>query len=68
MITDAVETVLQQKLRPSLCAIHPEQPFNFSEKAYLVQRDFYLKSFADQWLRQAIMAKEYQAIYDKWLK
>ena len=68
MITDAVETVLQQKLRPGLCAIHPDQPFNFSEKAFLVQRDPVFKAFVDQWLRQAIMSKEYQAVYDKWLK
>lgn len=68
MITDAVETVLQQKLRPGLCAVHPEAPFNFSEKAYLLPRDMLWKAFVDQWLRQAIMSKEYQAIYDKWLK
>ncbi len=68
MITDAVETVLQQKLRPALCAIHPDQPFNFSEKAYLLPRDAVFKAFVDQWLRQAIMSKEYQAVYDKWLK
>lgn len=29
MITDAVETRLQQKLRPQLCAIHPEAPFDY---------------------------------------
>lgn len=68
MITDAVETVLQQKLRPGLCAVHPEAPFNFSEKAYLLPRDLLWKAFVDQWLRQAVMSKEYQAIYDKWLK
>ena len=68
MITDAVETVLQQKLRPGLCAVHPETPFNFSEKAYLLPRDVLWKAFVDQWLRQAVMSKEYQAIYDKWLK
>jgi cyclohexadienyl dehydratase len=68
MITDASETMLQQKLRPALCAEHPDQPFNFSEKAYMLQRDFALKAFADQWLHQAIMTKEYQAISDKWLK
>lgn len=68
MITDAIETVLQQKLRPALCAIHPEQPFNFSEKAYFLPRDPVFKAFVDQWLRQAVMSKEYQAIYDRWLK
>lgn len=69
MITDAIETVLQQKLHPQvLCAVRPDDPFNFSEKAYLLPRDFVLKEFVDQWLRQAIMSKEYQATYDKWLK
>ena len=32
MITDAIETRLQQKLKPALCALHPEAPFDFSEK------------------------------------
>jgi cyclohexadienyl dehydratase len=68
MITDASETMLQQKLRPALCAIHPDHPFNFSEKAYLLPRDEVFKDFVDQWLHQAIMTKEYQAISDKWLK
>jgi cyclohexadienyl dehydratase len=68
MITDAVETVLQHKLHPSLCAVRPDSPFNFSEKAYWLPRDFVLKAFVDQWLHQSIGSKEYQAIYDKWLK
>jgi cyclohexadienyl dehydratase len=69
MITDASETMLQQKLHPGqLCSLHPDQPFNFSEKAYWLARDFAFKAFVDQWLRQALMSKEYQAISDKWLK
>lgn len=28
MITDAVETKLQQRLHPELCALHPDQPFD----------------------------------------
>ncbi|MCW5672716.1 MAG: transporter substrate-binding domain-containing protein, partial [Hydrogenophaga sp.] len=68
MITDAIETVLQQKLRPALCAIHPDKPFNFSEKAYLLPRDMVFKAFVDQWLRQAVMSKAFQATYDKWVK
>jgi cyclohexadienyl dehydratase len=65
MVTDASETMLQQKLRPALCAIHPDEPFNFSEKAYLLQRDEIFKAFVDQWLRNAIMSKEYQTIADQ---
>jgi cyclohexadienyl dehydratase len=68
MITDASETMLQQKLRPALCSQHPDKPFNFSEKAYMVARDFALQAFASQWLHQAVETKEYQAISDKWLK
>ena len=51
MITDATETLYQQKLHPGvLCAIHPDAPFDFSEKAYLLPRDVALKAFVDQWL------------------
>jgi len=50
MITDAVETKLQQKLHPGLCAIHPDQPFDFGELGYLLPRDIVLKQFVDQWL------------------
>jgi cyclohexadienyl dehydratase len=68
MITDASETMLQQKLRPALCSLHPDKPFNFSEKAYMLARDFALQAFASQWLHQAIESKEFQAIFDKGLK
>ncbi len=50
MITDAVETKLQQKLHPNLCAIHPDQPFDFGELGYLLPRDMVFKQFVDQWL------------------
>ena len=54
MITDATETLYQQKLHPgALCAIHPDAPFDFSEKAYLLPRDVALKAFVDQWLHIA---------------
>jgi cyclohexadienyl dehydratase len=51
MVTDASETRYQQKLHPGvLCAVHPEKPFDFAEKAYWLQRDTALKAFVDQWL------------------
>lgn len=68
MITDAVETRLQQKLHPELCAVHPDQPFDFSEKAFLMPRDMVLKQFVDQWLHRAVATGEYQTVFDKWLK
>jgi cyclohexadienyl dehydratase len=54
MITDAVETKLQQKLHPDLCAIHPDRPFDFGELGYLLPRDIVFKEFVDQWLHIAI--------------
>ena len=54
MITDAVETKLQQKLHPELCAIHPDQPFDFGELGYLLPRDVVLKQFVDQWLHISV--------------
>lgn len=67
MITDAVETRLQQKLRPQLCAVHPESPFDYSEKAYLLPRDWLFKAFVDQWLHQAVQSGAFGKIHDKWL-
>jgi cyclohexadienyl dehydratase len=54
MITDSVETKLQQKSHPDLCAIHPDQPFDFGELGYLLPRDVVLKQFVDQWLHITI--------------
>ncbi|MFJ2607433.1 transporter substrate-binding domain-containing protein [Streptomyces sp. NPDC091279] len=51
MITDASETKYQAKLHPELCAIHPDKPFNFVEKAYLLPRgDAEFKEYVDQWV------------------
>lgn len=67
MITDAIETRLQQKLKPQLCAVHPEAPFDFSEKAYLLPRDLLWKAFVDQWLHQTIDSGAFARLIDKWL-
>lgn len=67
MITDAIETRLQQKLKPALCAVHPDMPFDFSEKAYLLPRDLIWKTFVDQWLHQAIDSGALGKLMDKWL-
>ena len=62
MITDAIETVLQQKLRPQLAAIHPDKPFTYSEKGYLMPRDMVFKAFVDQWLHLTLMGGTFQKI------
>jgi cyclohexadienyl dehydratase len=54
MITDATETRWQSKQLPELCAVHPDQPFTFSEKAYLLPRgDVVLRAWVNEWLHIA---------------
>jgi chorismate mutase-like protein len=67
MITDAIEARLQQRLHPKLCAIHPDAPFDFSEKAFLLPRDAALKAYVDQWLHQAIEAGTFARLNEQWL-
>ncbi|HVX99098.1 MAG TPA: transporter substrate-binding domain-containing protein [Pseudorhodoplanes sp.] len=68
MMTDSSETLYQQKLHPELCAIHPDKPFDFAEKAYLLPRDMALKQFVDAWLHIARETGVYQAAFSKWLQ
>jgi cyclohexadienyl dehydratase len=69
MITDASETRYQQKLHPGvLCAVHPERPFDFAEKAYWLQHDAAFKAFVDQWLHIAIEDGTFKKIYAAWFE
>jgi cyclohexadienyl dehydratase len=69
MVTDASETLLQQKLNPGLCSVHPDKPFQFGEKAYLLPRaDEVFQQYVDQWLHLSRSTGEFQAVQDKWLK
>jgi cyclohexadienyl dehydratase len=69
MMTDASETRYQQKLHPGvLCAVHPDTPFDFAEKAYWLQRDVALKDFVDQWLHIAAEDGTYRKIYAAWFE
>lgn len=67
MMTDAVEARLQQKLRPELCAINPDKPFDFSELAYLLPRDPALKAWVDQWLHLQVETGEQGRMVARWL-
>ena len=67
MITDAIETRLQQRLRPQLCAVHPETPFDLSEKAILLPRDERWKRAVDDWLRPIVESGEISRLLEKWI-
>jgi cyclohexadienyl dehydratase len=68
MITDSVETLLQQKLHKELCAIHPDKPFDFGELAYLLPRDVVFDSWIDQWLHINFENGEYAKLVAKYLQ
>ncbi|MDP5008573.1 MAG: transporter substrate-binding domain-containing protein [Glaciimonas sp.] len=69
MVTDASETLWQAKLHPELCAINPDKPLQFSEKAFMLPRgDVAFKEFVDTWMRQLKATGEYEQISDRWLK
>ncbi|MCK2238036.1 MULTISPECIES: transporter substrate-binding domain-containing protein [unclassified Crossiella] len=68
MMTDATETRWQAKQRPELCAVHPEAPFTFSEKAYLLPLgDVVFQQWVDQWLNLALHDGTWERISKPWL-
>ncbi len=67
MITDGVETRLQQKLHPELCAINPDHPFNTSELGYMLPRDPVWKAYVDQWLAISTETGDRAKLVSKWL-
>ena len=69
MISESVETITQQKLRPGLCAVNPNQPLQYGEMGYLLPRgDVVFKAWVDQWLHLAKATGEYDRTVNNWLK
>lgn len=68
MITDASEAQFQQKHYPKLCAVNPEQPMQYGEKAYMLPRDdLSWKLYVDQWLHLSNATGEYEQVVAHWL-
>lgn len=68
MITDASEALYQQKRYPRLCAVNPDKPMQYGEKAYMLPRDdMSWKLYVDQWLHLSKASGEYQKIIGQWL-
>lgn len=54
MTTDASETRWVDNEHPELCAVHPDKPFDYSQKAYMLPRgDTAFKEYIDAWLNIA---------------
>ncbi|WP_445115051.1 transporter substrate-binding domain-containing protein [Acinetobacter sp. WZC-1] len=68
MITDTSEALYQQKQKPGLCAVRPDQPLQYGEKAYLLpQNDMSWKMYVDQWLHLSQANGEYQQLQQQWM-
>jgi cyclohexadienyl dehydratase len=69
MISESVETIVQQKARPGLCAVNPDKPLQYGEMAWLLPRgDTSFKAWMDQWLHLAKATGDYDRIAGRWLR
>jgi cyclohexadienyl dehydratase len=69
MISESAETLVQQKLRPGLCAVNPDKPLQYGEMAWLLPRgDVAFKAWIDQWLHLAKATGEYERTAARWLR
>lgn len=69
MISESLETITQQKLRPALCAVNPDKPLQYGEMAYLLPRgDVVFKAWIDQWLHLAKPSGDYDRMLAAWTK
>jgi cyclohexadienyl dehydratase len=69
MISESVETIVQQKLRPGLCAVNPDKPLQYGEMAWLLPRgDAAFKGWMDQWFHLAKASGDYDRIVGKWIR
>ncbi len=68
MITDAIETRLQAKRHPKLCAVHPDKPFDHSEKAYWMPKDWVWRQLVNKWLDGMKDSGALQHTIDRWVR
>ncbi|MFZ3454036.1 transporter substrate-binding domain-containing protein [Arthrobacter sp. 7Tela_A1] len=67
MTTDAAEVKWVDNEYPELCAVDPDNPFNFSQKAYLLPLgDTVFQEYVNQWLNLAENDGTYDAAKEPW--
>jgi len=54
MVTDAIETIVQQEVHPELVAVNPDTPFNHTKKGYMFKKDLVFKSYIDKWIKSRL--------------
>ncbi|SFS92269.1 transporter substrate-binding domain-containing protein [Saccharopolyspora flava] len=68
MMTDSSETRWQAKQHPELCSVHPDQPFTFAEKAYMLPKDdVAFQQWVNHYLDIARHDGTYQRFAQPWL-
>ncbi|RPD99241.1 ArtI protein [Candidatus Pantoea deserta] len=70
MITDASEARYQQQHYPQLCALNPQAPLQYGEKAWMIPRDdMSWKAYVDQWLHLATATAtgDYARLAAQWM-
>ena len=69
MIAESIEVKVQEKAKPGLCAVNPDEPLQYGEMGYMLPRgDATFKGFVDQWLHLAKATGEFAKIYDQFVK
>jgi cyclohexadienyl dehydratase len=69
MIAESIETKVQEKAKPGLCAVNPDEPLQYGEMGYLLPRgDVTFKAFVDQWLHLAKATGEFAGIYSQFVR
>lgn len=69
MVAESIEVKVQEKQKPGLCAINPDEPLQYGEMGYLLPRgDVAFKAFVDQWLHLAKASGEFARIYDAFVR
>ena len=64
MVTDAIETRIQEQIHKELEAVNPNKPFNSFDFGYLIQKDSVFKGVIDEWL----LVKKQDSIVEKLLQ
>lgn len=50
MVTDAIETMIQERVHKELDAVNLQQPFNSFDFGYIIRKDSIFKTVLDKWL------------------
>tara|TARA_R110002094_G_scaffold135584_1_gene127445 strand:- start:179 stop:772 length:594 start_codon:yes stop_codon:yes gene_type:complete len=64
MVTDAIETRIQEQIHKELEAVNLNKPFNSFDFGYLIQKDSVFKRVIDEWL----LVKKQDSIVEKLLQ